>query len=212
MRYCPIGPAKEINRVVARLGNYAEQSLERYWKQLQADPENTKPTLLTNAYAGVENGTITAAQISRDASVNIVAGTDTTALTATYAVWLLAHSPEVEYALIREVATLAEGFVDEDLRALRLLNNVINETLRLRGPVAQGLPRVVPPRGAQFCGYVVPEGTIVGVQSYTMHRDPVVWAHPESFDPSRWNEPTKDMLQSFLPFGGGSRSEYLISA
>ena len=205
MRRLPAGPAKEINQAVGRLMGYAEESVQRYWHQLRADPDNAKPTMLTKEFASVEDGTMPESQLRRDALGNIVAGTDTTAITATYAVWMLSWHPEIEQALIREVSTLQTDFIDEDLRQLNLLGNVINETLRLRGAVMQGLPRLVPPGGAEFCGYPVPEGMVVGVQAYTMHQNPEVWAHPETFDPSRWNEPTKDMLHSFYPFGGGSR-------
>lgn len=59
--------------------------------------------------------------------------------------------------LIREVSALREGFDDEDLKPLRYLDGLINETLRLSTPVQQGLPRVVPKGGADFNGYYIPE-------------------------------------------------------
>ena len=94
------------------------------------------------------------------------------------------------------------------------MGGVLNETLRLRSAICESLPRLVLPGGAQFCGYFIPEKTVVGIPTWTMHRDPAVWQDPERFDPSRWYEPTKDMLHSFLPFGGGSRGEhfYITSA
>ena len=136
-------------------------------------------------------------------------GTDTTAVTATNAVWLLAHHPKIEQALIREVTGLSIRFKDEDLRQLKLLQGVVSETLRLNPPIGQGLPRHVPLGGAELCGYHIPEREVVGVQAYTMHRDPAVWSHPETFDPYRWDEASKDMLHSFYPFGGGSSGEEL---
>lgn len=205
MKQLPFGPGRSINLVITRLSGYAEESVQRYWRQLRADPDNTKPTMLTKEYAGFEDGTISTAQIRRDAMGNIVAGTDTTAITATYALWLLSQHPHMEEALIQEVSTLPTDFMDEDLRPLKLLGNVLNETLRLRGAIMQGLPRIVPAGGAEFCGYHVPDRVIVGVQAYTMHTNPDVWAQPETFDPWRWDIPTKDMLHSFYPFGGGSR-------
>ncbi|KAJ2962741.1 hypothetical protein NQ176_g10909 [Zarea fungicola] len=39
-----------------------------------------------------------------------------------------------------------------------------------------------------------------------MHRDPVVFPRPDEFDPDRWIEPSKDMLDSFMAFGRGSRT------
>lgn len=202
----------EMNLIFGRLSGYAEESIERYWRQLRADPGNAKPTLLTKEYARIEDGTMTAAQLRRDATGYIVAGTDTTAVTATYAVWFLAQYPDVQERLIREVAALPEDFSDENLKHLQVLDGVMNETLRLRAAVSQCLPRVVPSDGAEFCGYFVPADATVGIQAWTMHRNPTVWPRPEVFDPSRWENPTKEMKDSFVPFGGGSRGEPAILA
>ncbi len=80
--------------------------------------------------------------------------------------WLLATHQEVHEALIREVSTLPANFKDEDLRQLKLLGGVINEALRLRPPIGQGLPRLVPPGGVTLCGgYYVPEGIVIGCVS-----------------------------------------------
>ena len=124
---------------------------------------------------------------------------------ATYATWHLSQNPDLEKALIGEVATLPQHFTEGHLVKLPLLNNVIKETLRIRPPVGQGLPRVVPPGGAHFEGHFVPEGTTVAIPAYAMHHLAQVWRDPDRFDPSRWEEPTKDMQSAFLPFGGGSR-------
>ena len=207
MKRFPFGPAKDIAGAVSRTWGYAEESIQRYWKQLQNDPDNTKPTLLTKEFAAADEGQITAGQIRRDGAGNIVAGTDTTAIAATYAIWLLSLHSDVQQDLIREVASLPEDFSDDQLRSLKLLSNVINETLRYRGPLTQNLPRVVPPGGAEFSGCFVPAGTEVGIHAYTLHRSPDVWTNPETFDPSRWDNPTKDMLDSLRPFGGGSRGK-----
>ncbi|KAK3673572.1 hypothetical protein LTR78_006476 [Recurvomyces mirabilis] len=201
----PFGPVKEILRIAARMNAYAEDSVQRYWRLYSADPENVKPTLLTKEYAAVEDGTLEPLQLRRDASGYIIAGTDTTAVTGTYAVWELSKLPEVQEALCREVADLPEGFDDEILRTLPLLDRVLQETLRLHPAVEQGLPRAVPDGGAEFGGYHVPAGQVVGIQAYSMHRDSTVWRDPETFDPSRWEESTKAMQDNFYPFGGGSR-------
>jgi len=206
----PFGPAKEIPQALLRMDGYTKESLERYYSILRSDPDNFPPTLLTKMYKAVENGTIPMAQMHRDAAGYIIAGTDTTAAAATWAVWLLSQHPDIENALIEEVATLPHGFNDEDLRSLKLLGNVLSETLRLRSPVSQGLPRSVPAGGMELCGYFLPEDTTVGLQAWTMHRNPHVWSHPDRFDPARWNEPTKEMLHSFVPFGGGSRSKSIV--
>lgn len=123
---------------------------------------------------------------------------------------MLSKHPDVQEALIRELSTLPVDFNDQDLRQLKLLNGVINETLRLHGPVGQGLPRLIPPGGSTFCGYYIPEGVVVGVQAYTMQRNSEVWKQPDAWDPSRWDDPSADQMASFLPFGGGSHGMNML--
>ncbi|RYN89562.1 hypothetical protein AA0120_g6246 [Alternaria tenuissima] len=113
---------------------------------------------------------------------------------------------KIEAAVIQEVAALPDGFTDDNLRKCKLLNNVLTETLRIRPPIGQSLPRVVPEGGAELCGHHVPAGAIVGVQAWSMHRNPTVFKDPERFIPARWDNPSTDMLQSFYTFGGGSRA------
>jgi cytochrome P450 len=96
-------------------------------------------------------------------------------LAATNAVWLLSQHPGLERQVIEAVSQLPPDFVDDDLKQIKILQNIINETLRLRGSVTQALLRGVPAGGAEFCGYFVPEGITCGIQSHTMHRDPAVW-------------------------------------
>ncbi|PSN59195.1 cytochrome protein [Corynespora cassiicola Philippines] len=205
LAYIPWIDSNNIQRSAERGKEYSRELIDKYWAQLKADPDNVKPTLITKEFAAVEDGSLTPAQLQSDGAVYIVAGTDTTAATATNVVWRLAHHRDIEEALIREVSSLPKSFTDEDLRPLKLLNNVITETLRLLPPVGQSLPRVVPEGGAQLGGWHIPQGTIVGVQAWTMHRKSDIWTDPEEFDPSRWNNPSKDMLNSYYPFGGGSR-------
>ncbi|KAK5107264.1 hypothetical protein LTR62_001580 [Meristemomyces frigidus] len=205
MAKLPFGPAKKFPRIAARMNKYSDESIQRYWRRYSADPENVKPTLLTKEYALAENGVLPAEQLVHDARGYIIAGTDTTAITATYAVWELARHLEVQAALCGEVAGLPVDFNNDDLKTLPVLNQVLQETLRLHSAVGQGLPRAVPEGGADFGAYHLVGGTVVGVQAYSMHRDPAIWREPERFDPSRWENPSKAMLENFYPFGGGGR-------
>ncbi|MCJ1357751.1 MAG: hypothetical protein MMC33_007747 [Icmadophila ericetorum] len=84
---------------------------------------------------------------------------------------------------------------------------VIKEGLRLSFGVPGRLPRVTPEGGAVFNGYSVPEGTVVGMSSWMMHRDPSIFPSPESFDPDRWTNPaTAGKLEKYLvAFGKGGR-------
>ncbi|KAH7141688.1 cytochrome P450 [Dactylonectria macrodidyma] len=84
----------------------------------------------------------------------------------------------------------------QDLKIPRYLNQVVKETLPLYTPVSAGLPRVVPAGGFNVAGYYVPAGTVT-TQAYSLHRNPEIFSNQNSFDPSRWDPPTKDMSDSF---------------
>jgi benzoate 4-monooxygenase len=62
-----------------------------------------------------------------------------------------------------------------------------------------------------FIGHFFPEGTILSVPSYTIHRDPTVWGYDtEVYRPERWLEADKEKLalmhRSFTPFSVGPRA------
>lgn len=63
----------------------------------------------------------------------------------------------------------------EQVKRLTYLTAVINEGLRLHSTSAMGLPRVVPEGGVTVAGRFFPQGAILSVPTYTIHRDPQVW-------------------------------------
>ena len=165
LKHVPFGPGKEVSRIIPRFQAYAEESVQRYWRQLREDPENTKPTLLTKEYARVEDGMITASQIRRDAVGNIAAVQIPPLrqqLPLSGCSCGILRSNKISFGKFQ---TLPMDFTDEHLRSLQLLGNVINETLRLRGPIEQCLPRYVTAGGVEFCGHFIPEGKVVGSSS-----------------------------------------------
>ena len=86
MRYIPIGPSKRMGGAAMRMSAYALESLERYERQRDVDPENFKPTLMIKLYEPVDDGTYANEQLVVDTRSNIIAGTDTTAVAVTYTV------------------------------------------------------------------------------------------------------------------------------
>jgi benzoate 4-monooxygenase len=58
------------------------------------------------------------------------------------------------------------------------------------------------------CGQFFPEGTVLSVPSFTIHRDAGVWGEDvEAFRPERWFEGDKEMInKTFNPFSYGPRS------
>ncbi|KOS41790.1 hypothetical protein ACN38_g7326 [Penicillium nordicum] len=144
-------------------------------------------------------------EIVQEAQGYIVAGSDTTAVTLTYLTYAVCRDSRVREKLVAELAGIPEPVTDKSLRDLPYLNQIIKETLRLYTAVPFGLPRLVPPEGAQFNGYHVPGGITVSTQAYSLHRDHAIFPDPDKFNPERWENPTKEMKDASLPFGGGSR-------
>lgn len=135
----------------------------------------------------------------------IVAGTDTTAITATYLVWQVLKHPEVKTRLQNELRCLKDDFSIGDVQALKYLHCIIDETLRLNGSVSSTLQRITPKGGRDIGGYFLPEETLVSTQSFTLHRNPDIFQDPWSFKPERWQTATAEMKGAFMPFGIGSR-------
>lgn len=127
-----------------------------------------------------------------------------------FTTWELAQHPHIQEQLHEE---LVAAFPDpgqpldiETLETLPMLNGVINEGLRKHAPIPSFLERVAPPSGLEIAGFQIPEGTIVGMQAYTNHRDPEIFPEPEAFIPQRWFKTTHAMKANFLPFSAGPRA------
>ncbi|KAK3380932.1 cytochrome protein [Podospora didyma] len=204
--YFPLPVLKRAKESLLRMRKYARESVGRYQKLVEADPDNVHPTLFTNMFRAEVEEKLTFQEVVNNAQGYIVAGTDTTANTLTYLVWRVCRNPAIKARLLSELQTLPEsGYDDAELRELPYLTRVIEEALRLHSAAPSGLPRAVPQSGANLAGYHFDAGTTVCTQAYTMHRNPEVFVDPETFNPDRWESATKDMKDAFMPFGAGSR-------
>lgn len=124
----------------------------------------------------------------------------------------LAHNPEVQRKLQKELDEALGNNDDpvstfEEVKKLTYLQAVIDEALRIHSTSGVGLPRLVPEGGLTVCGQFFPEGTVLSVPTYTIHRDPNVWGEDvEAFRPERWFEQDKKLVQNtFNPFSYGPR-------
>ncbi|XP_058081596.1 cytochrome P450 81Q32-like [Magnolia sinica] len=136
------------------------------------------------------------------------AGTDTSALTTEWAMSLLLNHPDVlEKAKAELDKHVGPHLLDEsDLAKLPYLHCIINETLRLY-PVA---PLLLPHESSEESivgGFDVPQGTMLLVNVWAIHRDPKLWVDPADFKPERFQGPegAKEGFR-FIPFGHGRRA------
>lgn len=203
----PLPFLTEAVEATRKLKRYAGESLGRYKGLVDSDPARVRRTLFTNLFKAEADEKLAFEEIRDEAEVYIIGGSDTTTNTLTYLVWSVCRRADVQAALVRELQALPAGFNEADLKELPYLNQVVNETLRLYSAAPSGLPRLVPPGGADIAGHRLGGGTVVCAQAYTLHRDPATFPNPQDFDPSRWESPTRAMKDAFMPFGRGGRSK-----
>jgi cytochrome P450 len=144
----------------------------------------------------------------RDNVVTFIgAGHETTALTLTFALYLIANAPEVQDRLVREVLdvcgdrSIDAAMVDD----LVFHEQVIKEAMRLYPPVA--LIDRVATQDTNIGDVEVKKGDFAFNLIYIMHRHKTLWESPERFDPERFSPENAKKLHRFqyMPFGAGPR-------
>ncbi|KAF8451110.1 cytochrome P450 [Boletus edulis BED1] len=157
--------------------------------------------------------------VIRDEILNImIAGRDTTAGTLTCAIWMLSQHPSVLHKLREEILTAvgtSRSPTLEDLREMKYLKAVINETLRLYPPVpfngrTSVAPTVLPAaKGGQ--PIYVPANTNVRYSVFHMQRRKDLWGpDADEFDPDRFLDGRLHKYLTpnpfiFVPFNAGPR-------
>ena len=136
----------------------------------------------------------------------VAAGLETTANALTWTWCLLAREPGAEARLHGELDVVLGGRrpTAADLPALRVTEAALTEAIRLYPPAWMIGRRCV--READIGGWRIPEGSLVLVSPWIVHRDGRHHPDPERFDPDRWLEPAGGRHRfAYLPFGGGVR-------
>lgn len=148
---------------------------------------------------------MTTAELRDNLLTFIVAGHETTALTLSWALYLMAEHAEIQESAAAEArAHLGDRpATQDDLDALPLTRQIIDETLRLYPPAA------FLSRSAQapdtLGGREVAKGDTVILPIYALHRNKLLWDDPDAFRPERFADPRSIDRFAYLPFGDGPR-------
>lgn len=172
-------------------------------------PGQRRADMLDLLLAPDDEGDVLSPTEIRDQVVTfIVAGHETVASALTWALWLVSGDDAVAQRLQDEaVAVLGDGAPRvEDVRRLPYARAVLDEAMRLYPPAWLVTRRA---READVLGgRVIPEGALVILSPYLVHRDPKVWADPDRFDPDRFAGGLPrggDAAAAYWPFGAGPR-------
>jgi cytochrome P450 len=146
-------------------------------------------------------------QLIDEALTMLLAGHETTALSLTYALYLLSEHP-AELARARAEVDAVVGrrsLQAADLPRLRFVDSVIRETLRLYPPAYTIGREVV--QTIELAGYEITQGAQLLMSQCVIHRDPRFFPEPSRFRPERWLDEAIEKLPRFayFPFGGGPR-------
>ncbi|KAL6076415.1 Cytochrome P450 4V2, variant 2 [Balamuthia mandrillaris] len=181
-------------------------------EETSLDASSTKDLLdLLLAAKDEETGEVlTDKQIQEEVMTFMFAGHETTSISLSWTLYLLAKHPKVEEKLMQEIdnvlgATRGIPHYD-DLPKLEYLESVLQESMRLFPPQPAFVRKAL--KDNHIGDVYIPGGTEVSVVPYLIHRDEHYWPEPLLFDPDRFCKENKKGRHSFsyLPFSGGLRS------
>ncbi|XP_068649616.1 flavonoid 3'-monooxygenase CYP75B137-like [Aristolochia californica] len=142
----------------------------------------------------------------------VLAGNDTTWTTMEWAMTEVMKHPEVMKNAQEELDKVVgrnHSVEEVHLPNLHYVNAFVKEVLRLHPVVPLMLPRT-PSQSTPVGGYMVPKGSRVLVNMWSIQRNPAAWESPEEFRPERFlmgngkREITGNDFHYF-PFGSGRR-------
>jgi len=168
-------------------------------------PENLLDILLN--YRD-DQGRPMAPNLVRDEMASIfLAGHETTAITLSWAFYLLERNPECEKRLHEELEEVIKGATPtfEDLPKLVYARAVIDETLRLYPPVHVFSRQAI--AEDEIMGKKVPAQSMMVISSWLLHRHELLWDKPNAFRPDRFMPDAAKKIHPFayIPFGAGAR-------
>ncbi|XP_078165456.1 isoflavone 3'-hydroxylase-like [Carex rostrata] len=209
--FVPILRFLDLNRVIKKKAHLIKQQLEMIQKLIEEHRTNsveTKKTIIADLLELQKNDPDGYSdKIIRNISQSmILAGTDTSSNTM---VWVMANLLNNPHVLKKAAAEIDKHIGNErlitesDIAQVPYLGCILSEVLRLY----TGVPLLLPHESREdvtIGGYNIPQGTMVLVNVYHIHRDPDIWEEPEKFKPERF-ENGKAEGKFMIPFGMGRR-------
>jgi cytochrome P450 len=146
-------------------------------------------------------------QLRDEVMTLFLAGHETTALTLSWAWYLMANNSEAERKFHEELDQVLSGRLPtaEDLPRLKYTEMIAKESMRMYPP-AYGVGRETL-EDCEIGGFSIPRRSQVFMFQWVTQRDPRFFPEPGEFKPERWTEEFQNALPkyAYFPFGGGPR-------
>ncbi|PYI11212.1 cytochrome P450 [Aspergillus sclerotiicarbonarius CBS 121057] len=157
-------------------------------------------------HRGEKDG-LTDEELEANATIIIVAGSETTATLLSGLTYFLLQNPRAMEKVTREVRSVmqteADITVNNATASLPYMLACIDEAFRMYPPVPSGLQRVTPTTPIEISGYQIAPKTKVAVHQSAANLSPLNFSQPEKFIPERWLPESKNNPAS--PFYSDNR-------
>ncbi|KAI5857024.1 cytochrome P450 [Tricharina praecox] len=208
----PFGPAQRIQATFDRVEDYGAEKLREFSGEEGRLKKNTMLARIVEEQKKSKSDSryhLDRKDVEAEAAAMLFGGTDSVSNTLAYTIYAILSHPEAHAKLLEALEPLkaqdTSTLRDDDFKEIPYLQHVLDESLRLYGAVQVFLHRTVPAGGRKLGGVFLPEGTTVGTQAWSVHRNDEFFPEAEKFIPERWEQPTELMKKMFMPWGGGSR-------
>ncbi|RXG14120.1 hypothetical protein DSM03_101235 [Leeuwenhoekiella aestuarii] len=142
-------------------------------------------------------------QLIDEILILFIAGHETTSNALTFTAELLARHQDVQERVFKEVEQIEEVDLLEQLKGMKFINNVVNESMRLYPP-AYFIDRISLEEDF-ISGFKIEAGANILFSIFEIHRHEDFWENPEHFIPDRFEDESLKYSPYYYPFGAGPR-------
>ncbi|MFD2827857.1 cytochrome P450 [Leeuwenhoekiella polynyae] len=187
-----------------KLTQEARQILDKLVDERIASGQKENDVLDMLLDARYDDGTaIEREQLIDEILILFIAGHETTSNALTFTAELLARHQEVQERVFKEVQQIEEVDLLEQLKGMKFINNVVNESMRLYPP-AYFIDRISLEEDF-ISGFKIEAGANILFSIFEIHRQEDFWENPEDFNPDRFEDESLKYSPYYYPFGAGPR-------
>jgi cytochrome P450 len=202
--WIPTSGNRKARAAVRGLNGVVRQIIDR--RRSETEPRTDLLSMMLHA-RDEDGSQMTDEQLLDEVRTFLLAGHETTAITLSWTLFLLADHPHEQARLHAELDAVLAGRLPEvaDLPRLPVTQQVVQEAMRLYPPAFMiGRENV---SEIELGGYTIPAGTTIFMSQWVMHRDRRFYERPDEFEPSRWemDATSSRPKMAYFPFGAGPR-------